>query len=196
MKKNILIMTFLFLATGVFADSLANALSPKESQETKMVNLDNLKVGKEGHKKSDVVAVVGSKKITKEEVDQYLGLRTQGHAVDFDKLEKKEQKGLIEEMAIPLLAAQKAEKEFTKDEKERIFANVIARAWMQKVVSDIKVTDKESKAMYDKIVKLAKSTNKEAQIPTFEKVKEEMKMQVAQEKVAQNLIKDAKIELK
>ncbi|HFS85050.1 MAG TPA: hypothetical protein ENK72_00315 [Epsilonproteobacteria bacterium] len=182
----------LLLTASVSADPLANVLMKEEKKEQKMVNLDNLNVGTQSRAKTAVIAMIGDKEMTKEQADQYLGLRTQGHAVDFDKLTKEQQKALVEEMALPVVAAVKAIQELSNDEKSA----ALSRMWMQKTVASTEVTDAEAQESYDKLVKMAKEQNKAGEVPPFEQIKREMKLQVAQEKVAQKLIDEAKIIMK
>jgi hypothetical protein len=200
MKKILLTagLATLLMSTNVVADSLKNSLMSAGEKDTPMVNLDNLKAKKKVVKKQKsraddaVVATINGQNVIKEQTDQYLALRTQGRATDFDKLNKEQRLALVKEMSIPLLAAMKAQKELSVEEKNA----ALSRLWMQKKISMTKVEDKEAKKAYDKIKAQAKKSKKDAKVPTFEEAKQQIKMQMAQEKVIDALIKEGKVSLK
>jgi hypothetical protein len=199
MKKILLTagLATLLMSTNVVADSLKNSLMSAGEKDTPMVNLDNLKSKKKVVKKKSrpdnaVVATINGQNVTKEQTDKYLALRTQGRATDFDKLNKEQRLALVKEMSVPLLAAMKAHKELSVEEKNA----ALSRLWMQKKISMTKVEDKEAKKAYDKIKAQAKKSKKDAKIPTFEEAKQQIKMQMAQEKVIDALIKEGKVSLK
>lgn len=191
------------LVTGVLiADPLKNSLMSAGQKDTPMVNLDNLNVAKKPAKKKKsrpddaVVASINGKDVTKEQADQYLAARSQGKVIDFDKLPKKQRQALINEMSIPFLAAMKAHKELNDEEKNM----ALSRMWMQKKIATTDVSDKEAEAAYKKLVKgakeAAKKSDKEAKLPTFEQAKQQIKLQIAQEKVLEALLKEGKVVLK
>jgi hypothetical protein len=199
MKKILLTagLATLLMSTNVVADSLKNSLMSAGEKDTPMVNLDNLKSKKKVVKKKSrpdnaVVATINGQNVIKEQTDKYLALRTQGRATDFDKLNKEQRLALVKEMSVPLLAAMKAHKELSVEEKNA----ALSRLWMQKKISMTKVEDKEAKKAYDKIKAQAKKSKKDAKIPTFEEAKQQIKMQMAQEKVIDALIKEGKVSLK
>jgi hypothetical protein len=90
------------------------------------------------------------------------------------------------------LAAVAAEKGLTAKEKEA----AIAGFWMQKKMSSVGLSDDEVKAAYDKMVEAAKAAKSKQQIPPFEAAKNSIMMQLKQEKVVKELMKNAKIKLK
>ncbi|MDQ7046468.1 MAG: hypothetical protein Q9M39_02150 [Sulfurovum sp.] len=63
-------------------------------------------------------------------------------------------------------------------------------------MSEAKVSDKEAKEAYTKMVDAAKKSKSKQNIPEFEAAKNSIKMQLAQEKVVGALIKNAKIKVK
>ena len=67
---------------------------------------------------------------------------------------------------------------------------------MQKHMAATKVTDKEAQSAYDKMKAAAKKANSKQKIPPFEAAKNNIKMQLAQEKVVAKLMKSAKIKVK
>lgn len=203
MKKNLLgaSVAILISISGVSADSLKNSLMSADKDDTPMVNMDNLKLDKKkktSRPDSAVVATIDGENITKEQADQYLALRTQGRATDFDKLPGDEQRlALINEMAVPNLAAMKAHKELSAEEKNA----AISRFWMQKKLSTTKVTEEEAKKAYDNLIKMVKEAAKkqskeEPKLPKFEEAKREIMLQLGQEKITKELLKNGKVKLK
>lgn len=203
MKKNLLgaSTAILILISGLSADSLKNSLMSADKDDTPMVNMDNLKLDKKKKKSrpdSAVVATINGENITKEQADQYLALRTQGRITDFDKLPGDKQKlALINEMAVPNLAAMKAHKELSTEEKNA----AISRFWMQKKLSTTKVTEAEAKKAYDDLIKAVKDAAKkqskeEPKLPKFEEAKREIMLQLGQEKITKELLKNGKVKLK
>ena len=166
-----------------------------------MVNLDNIDLAKKEQKSradSAVVATINGDNITKEQADKYLALRTQGRVTDFDKLPSNEQRlALINEMAIPNLAAMRAQKELSGEEKSA----AISRFWMQKKLSTTKVTEDEAKKAYEELIKAVKEAAKkqskeEPKMPKFEEAKREIMLQLAQDKVTKELLESGKVKLK
>ncbi|MFT7824531.1 MAG: hypothetical protein ABXS92_07200 [Sulfurimonas sp.] len=191
------------LVTGtLIADPLKSSLMSAGQKDTPMVNLDNLNVAKKPVKKQKsrpddtIVASINGKNVTKEQADEYLAARSQGKAIDFDKLPKQQRQALINEMSIPFLAAIKAHKELNDEEKNA----ALSRMWMQKKIATTEVSDKEAKAAYDQLIKsakeAAKKSKKEAKLPKFEQAKQRIKLQIAQDKVLEALVKEGKVVLK
>ena len=203
MKKTLVSasVAILFSVSGLSADSLKNSLMSADKDDTPMVNLDNLNLAKKEKKSradSAVVATINGENITKEQADKYLALRTQGRATDFDKLPSDDQRlALVNEMAVPNLAAMQAHKELSAEEKNA----AISRFWMQKKLSTTKVTDEEAKKAYDKLIKAVKEAAKkqskeEPKLPKFEEAKREIMLQLAQDKVTKALLENGKVKLK
>ena len=67
---------------------------------------------------------------------------------------------------------------------------------MQKKMSTTEVSDKEAEEAYNKMKKAAKEAKSTQEIPPFDAVKNNIKMQLAQEKVVSELMKNAKINVK
>ncbi|UFH58710.1 hypothetical protein [Sulfurovum mangrovi] len=203
MKKNLLSASaaVLLCVSGLSADSLKNSLMSAGKEDTPMVNLDNIDLAKKEQKSradSAVVATINGDNITKEQADKYLALRTQGRVTDFDKLPSNEQRlALINEMAIPNLAAMRAQKELSGEEKSA----AISRFWMQKKLSTTKVTEDEAKKAYEELIKAVKEAAKkqskeEPKMPKFEEAKREIMLQLAQDKVTKELLESGKVKLK
>ncbi|MDM5271124.1 hypothetical protein PGH07_02955 [Sulfurovum sp. zt1-1] len=203
MKKNLVgvSVAILLSVSGLSADPLKNSLMSAGKDDTPMVNLDNLNLAKKEKQSragSAVVATINGENITKEQADKYLALRTQGRATDFDKLPSNEQRlALINEMAVPNLAAIQAHKDLSAEEKNA----AISRFWMQKKLSTTKVTEEEAKKAYDELTKAVKEAAKkqskeEPKLPTFEEAKREIMLQLAQDKVTKELLENGKVTLK
>lgn len=192
----------LLMSTNVSADPLKSSLMSAGEKDTPMVDLNNLKAKKTVVKKKKsraddaVVATINGQNIIKEQTDKYLALRTQGHSTDFDKLNKEQRLALVKEMSVPLLAAMRAQQELSVEEKNA----ALSRLWMQKKIATTEVSDKEAKKAYDQLKKMsekqAKKSKKEVKIPTFDEAKQQIKMQLAQEKVVDALVKEGKVSLK
>lgn len=144
--------------------------------------------------KATVTAIAGTvngMEITVAEADKALNILTKGEK-KWATLPEDAKKQLIEMMAPKKLAAVAAEKGLTAKEKEA----AIAGFWMQKKMSSVGLSDDEVKAAYDKMVEAAKAAKSKQQIPPFEAAKNSIMMQLKQEKVVKELMKNAKIKLK
>ena len=129
--------------------------------------------------------------ITVEEADKALELLTKGQK-KWATLEADAKKQLIQMMAPAKLVAAKSKKALTEKEKEAALAGF----WMQKKMTETKVTDEEAKKAYDSMTEAAKKAKSDKKIPPFEAVKNQIMMQLAQEKVVGNLMKSATIKVK
>ncbi len=134
---------------------------------------------------------VNGMKITVKEANKALKALTKGK-MTWAKLPKDGRKQLIQMMAPSKLVASAARNQLTKKEKEAALSGF----WMQKKMSKIKISDKEAKAAYGKMKKMAKKAKSKQKIPPFSKAKNNIKMQLAQEKVVSKLMKKAKIKIK
>jgi len=129
--------------------------------------------------------------ITVEEANKALKVLTKGKDT-WGTIPVEGKKQLIQMMAPAKLVAAKSKKALTAKEKEAALAGF----WMQKKMSETKVTDKEAKAIYDKMKAAAKKAKSKQPIPAFDATKNNIKMQLAQEKVVAKLMKNAKIKVK
>jgi len=134
---------------------------------------------------------VNDMEITVEEADKAITAITKGKKT-WEKLSKDEKKQLIQMMAPSKLVAAAAKKGLTDKEKEAALAGF----WMQKKMSGVGVSDDEAKIAYDKMIEAAKAVKSKQQIPSYEAAKNSIKMQLKQEKVVKELMKNAKIKLK
>jgi len=134
---------------------------------------------------------VNGMEITVEEADKALNQLTKGK-MTWDKLPEDGKKQLIDMMAPAKLVAAEANKSLTEKEKEAALAGF----WMQKKISTTPITDKEAQEAYDKMKKMAQESKNTQKIPEFDAVKNNIKMQLSQEKVVAELMKNAKIIIK
>lgn len=129
--------------------------------------------------------------ITVEEANNALNTLTKGK-MTWEKLPADGKKQLIEMMAPAKLVAVESKKSLTDKEKEIALSSY----WMQKKMATTEVTDKEAEDAYNKMKKAAKEAKSTQKIPAFDAVKNNIKMQLAQEKVVGPLMKNAKIKVK
>ncbi len=134
---------------------------------------------------------VNGMEITVEEANKALNQLTKGK-MTWDKLPEDGKKQLIDMMAPAKLVAAEAKKSLTEKEKEAALAGF----WMQKKISTTPITDKEAQEAYDKMKKMAQESKNTQKIPEFDVVKNSIKMQLSQEKVVAELMKNAKIIIK
>lgn len=205
MKKIFIVFSVSFglLVSLVSADELKNSLTNmlnKKDTSSSMVDLSNLninakpksvkKVSKTRSSKA-VVATVNGHKILKKEADAHLKKRTQGKVANFDLLPKKQRLRLVQEMALPIIALESAEKELSKKEKEALYT----RMWMQKEALKIKVTDEQVKEVYNQLKQRSEENNNTTNIPPFESVKDKMKLQMIEKQLIGKLMKDVEIKV-
>jgi len=178
------------------ADALKNILSNKLHQHEEMpgmVNLDALGSTQPIKPKSRparaVVATVDGMKIIKKDADAYLSKRTKGKVKDFDLLPKEQRLALIKEMSLPMLLAKGANEELSPEEKDA----VLSRAWMQKRMGEMKISDAELTSAYERIKAEAKAKSALSQVPPLDKIRERLKMQIAQQKIIGELMRGAQV---
>jgi len=138
-----------------------------------------------------VAGTVNGITITVEEADKALKVLTKGQK-KWSTLPREGKMQLLQMMAPSKLVAAKANKGLTKKEKE----TALSAFWMQKNMATTQVSTKETKVAYEKMKSLAKKSKSKQKIPSFEQMKMNIKMQLAQEKVVSKLMKKAKIKVK
>ena len=199
----VLSLSFGLVVNTVSADALKNSLTNmlnEKDTSPSMVNFGNLdingkpkpvqKVRKTRSSKA-VVATVNGHKILKKEADGHLKKRTQGKMSNFDLLPKKQRLRLIQEMSLPVIALDTAKKELSGKEKEAI----LSRIWMQKEASKIKITDEQVKSVYDQLKQRSEENNETKKIPTFESIKDRMKLQMIDKQMVGNIMKNVEIKV-
>jgi len=135
-----------------------------------------------------IVGTIDGMPVTKAEAENTLKALSQGK-MTYDKLPPNGKKQLLEVIAPSKIAAKKAAKELTQEEKDAALSNL----WIQKKISQTTVSDKEVKDFYDKVKKASKEP---AKLPALDQVKDRIRAQLKQEKAIQNIIKNAKIVVK
>ena len=191
-------VSFALMTTSVSADDLKNSLTDMlNTKETSgMVDLGNINLdGKpkqpQTRSSKTVIAEVNGHKIIKKEADSYLKQRTQGKVTDFDHLPPEQRSRLIQEMSLPIIVLDAAEKELSEEEKQAVYT----RIWVQKEARKISVTDEEALKVYDQLKQQAQENNATQNIPPFESIKDRLKTQIIEKSLVDKLMKDVKIEV-
>jgi hypothetical protein len=181
---------------AAYADDLKNSLTNMlNTNETPgMVDLGNLNLDAKPVKKkrrsgNTVIATVNGQKITKSEADSYLKQRTQGKVTDFDGLPPEQRSRLIQELALPVIILDAANKELSEEEKQAVYT----RAWMQKEARKINITDEQALTLYNQLKQQAQDNNATGSIPPFESIKDKLKIQMIEKTLVGRLTKDVKI---
>jgi len=195
-------VSFGLFVTSVSADGLGNNLNNvlNKKDTTPIVDLSNLNINAKPkpvqntvktRSSKAVVATVNGHKIIKKEADKYLKTRTQGKVTNFDLLPKKQRIRLLQEMSISTLASDAAKKGLSQEEKSAIST----RVWMQKEALETKVTDEQAKEIYDQMEQRAKDANSTKPIPSFDSIKDRMKMQIVEKEIIGKLMKGVDIKV-
>ena len=195
-------LSFGLFVNSASADALKNSLTNmlNEKETSSMVDLSGINLNgkakaipqiKKTRSAKAVVATVSGHKVLKKDADAHLKKRTQGKMSNFDLLPKEQRLRIIQEMSLPILALDSAKKEVSSEEKEAIYK----RMWMRQEALKIKITDEELKEVYNKLKQQSEENNNTANIPTFESVKEKMKLQMIEKKMIDKLMKDAVIKV-
>jgi len=131
--------------------------------------------------------------VSVEEANKALSVISRGQAT-WNTISHPQKEQVLKMIAPSKLAAVKAEKELSEEEKKIALSNL----WMQKKIASIqsKISDDEAKKMYEKLKKSAKKANPKKAFPPFESAKKSIKMKIAQEKVVKSLLKNANVKLK
>ncbi len=204
MKKFIVLASISMglLMNSVSADALKNSLTNimKTDDSTQMVDLSNLNLNakpkpvkrvQKSRSPQTVIGTVNNHKIIKKDADAYLVQRTQGKITNYDAIPVKQQKMLLQEIGLPYMAYDAAQKELTALEKE----TVLNRAWMQKEARNIEVKDDEVRVVYNQLKQQSIDSNSTQTIPEFEAIKDKLRMQMIEKKMMTKLMKDIKIKV-
>ncbi|UPT77037.1 hypothetical protein MN086_08245 [Sulfurovum sp. XGS-02] len=186
------------MITSISADDLKNSLTDMlNTKETSgvvdlgSINLDAKPKQPKTRSSKAVIATVNGHKIIKKEADSYLEQRTQGKVTNFDHLPPEQRPRLIQELVLPIIVLDAAQKELTEKEKQSVYT----RAWMQKEGRKINVTDEEALTVYNQLKQQAEENNATQNIPSFETIKDKLKIQIIEKTLVDKLVKDAKIEV-
>lgn len=205
MKKFVVVLgiSLGLFVNSVSADALKNSLTNmlnEQDTSSSMVDLSRINLNgkpkpvaqvKKTRSSKAVVATVNGHNILKKEADGHIKNRTQGKISDFDHLPENQRLRIIQEMSLPILASDSAQKELSVKEKESIYV----RLWMQKEALKIKITDDEVQKVYTKLEQESKENNSSKAIPSFESIKDKLRSQMVEKKMVTNLMKDAEIKV-
>lgn len=203
MKKFMIVTSVsmgLFMGS-VSADALKNSLTNimKKDDSAQMVDLGNINLNAKpkpmkriikNRPPQTVVGIVNNHKIIKKDADAYLVQRTQGKITNYDAIPVEQQKMLLQEIGLPYMAYDAAQKELTTLEKE----TVLNRLWMQKEARNIDVTDDEVRMIYNQL-KQQSIDNNSTSIPEFEAIKDRLRMQIIEKKMITKLMKNIEIKV-
>jgi tyrosyl-tRNA synthetase len=112
---------------------------------------------------------------------------TQGKA-RWNTLRDADREKILEMMATKESIPKLAMREIPYDEK----ISAISNYYLAEHIKDIKVSDKEIKKAYKKV----KSRYKKSKAPSFDKIKESLKMEIARDIYIKRLMKQIKVKLK
>ena len=204
MKKNLLLATLIvaMVTSTASADALKNSLSNimKTDDSVPIVDLSHINLDakakpaakvRKNRPGSTVIATVNGHKILKKEADSYLKERTKGKITSYDYIPPKQQERLLQDLIMPLLAINAANKELTETEKQM----VITRTWMRKKAAIVKIKEEEVRVVYEGIKKQSLDNNNSKPIPSFEAIKEQLTAQMLEKKIVAEVMKDVKIEV-
>lgn len=140
---------------------------------------------------AETAGTINGIEVSVDEASKAVSMMSKGQAT-WKTISKEQKEQVLQMIAPSKLAAVKAKKELTQQEKNIALSNF----WMQKKMSEIKLSDKEVKDAYEKLKASAQKANPKKQFPPFEAAEKSIKMKLAQEKVITDLMKNAKIKLK
>jgi len=175
-------------------NSLTNMLNTKETSgmvDLGNINLDAKPKQPKTRSSNTVIATVNGHKIIKKEADNYLAQRTQGKVTDFDRLPPEQRPRLIQELALPVMVLDAAQKELSEEEKQAVFT----RTWMQKEARKINITDEQALTVYNQLKQQAQENNATGNIPPFEAIKDKLKVQIIEKTMVEKLMKNAEIKV-
>lgn len=132
-----------------------------------------------------VIGSVNGTPIYKSEAENAVKMLTGGKQT-YDKLTAEQKKQVVSIIAPSKLIAKAAKSELSQKEQDA----ALSALWMQKKVSSASASDAEAKAVYDKVKAASKDQSK---VPAFDKVKENIKMQIRQDKVIKSIMQNAKV---
>jgi len=140
---------------------------------------------------AETAGTVNGMEISVAEANKALNVISRGQAT-WDNISPQQKEQVLKMIAPSKLAAVQAKKELTQEEKNVALSNL----WMQKKMSETKISDEAVKKEYNKLKEAAKKANPKKQFPPYEAAEKSIKMKLAQEKVVGELMKAAKIKLK
>jgi len=190
------------LVSPIYADALKNSLSNmlNEKETSSMVDLGAINlngkpkpVQKRVKKRSSntVIATINGHKLIKKDADAYLEKRTQGKVTNSDNIPPPQRQRLIQELSLPILVMDAAQKELSAKEKQAVYN----RMWMKKEASKITITDKQALVTYNHLKKQSEENNNTAPIPVFESIKDRLKLQMIEKTIIGKLMENVEIKV-
>jgi len=125
--------------------------------------------------------------VSVDEVEPIVKQLSHGKA-SWQRLHQRDKQQVLEMIATKKLMPSVAMKELSYQDK----INAISNIWMQKKISSIDIKEKDIKKAYKKFVKHYKKGKK----PSYDEVKNDIKMQLARDKYMKKLMKQIKVKLK
>ena len=204
MKKNLIFagVSLALMVSPIYADALKNSLSNMltEKDTSSMVDLGRINLNgkpkpvqrvEKKRSKTTVIAIVNGHKLIKKDADEYLNQRTQGKITNSDSIPPEQRQRLIQELALPVLVMDAAEKELSAEEKQMVYN----RMWMKKEASKIKITDEQALAAYNQLKKQSEESNSTTPIPPFDSIKDRLKSQMLEKKMIGKLMENVEIKV-
>lgn len=195
-------LSLMVLTSSLSADALKNSLTNmlKEKETPSIVDLGSINLNgkpkpvqqlRKTRSSNAVIATVNGHKIIKKQADAYLSKRTQGKIKNIDAIPPAQQGRLIQELSLPILVLDSANKELSEREKQAAYT----RTWMKKEALSTTITDEQALVTYNTIKKRAEENNATTPVPPFESIKERLKLQMIEKAIVGKLMKDAEIKV-
>lgn len=142
-----------------------------------------------GRAKDTIVATVNTENIVKVDADFYIENATNGSIKDFDMLDNKQRRLVVEDLAREILLFEDANASLSTEEKNAI----LRQLWLEKKMSNVEVSNEEMMALYEAMKNKALAENPNAQIPPYISLGSKLKLKAAEKKVMSNLMKNVEI---
>lgn len=189
-------LLFSTLCADELKNSLTNMLNKPDTSgmvDLSSINLNGKAKPRLPKKRSSnaVVATVNGHEIIKKDADAYLKQRTQGKVTDFDSLPPEQRPRLIQELALPILAADAAKKELSSEEKQAVYT----RTWTQKEALKINISDDDVIEVYNQLKKQSQENNATQEMPPFDRIKDRLKLQMIEKSLIERLMKNVEIKI-
>ena len=189
-------LLFSTLCADELKNSLTNMLNKPDTSgmvDLSSINLNGKAKPRLPKKRSSnvVVATVNGHEIIKKDADAYLKQRTQGKVTDFDSLPPEQRPRLIQELALPILAADAAKKELSSEEKQAVYT----RTWTQKEALKINISDDDVIEVYNQLKKQSQENNATQEMPPFDRIKDRLKLQMIEKSLIERLMKNVEIKV-
>jgi hypothetical protein len=183
------------------ADGLKNSLLKvlKQKDDTHLVDLSGLDINAKPIPKqpmalnsrpaNTIVAIVEGKSIKKSTLDKFLAKVSNGKVKDFDMLQPKQRKMLVQQYYLPKYIASQAIAQIPKEKRYEIYKAI----WMRKKASSIKISEEQIKQLYEQMSSQANATHQ--MLPPYQNIQDRIKMQLIDDEMTKYILKDANITL-